>query len=310
MSNAPMLNKPIDSPLKWAGSKRWCAMLITEFWKANERDYFVEPFAGAIASTLNARPEKAILNDINPHLINFYKQVQKGLVLNMEMKNNEKFYYEIRAKFNILIEKGESETKEAALFFYYLNKTGYNGLCRFAKKKGNFNVPFGRHKKINYKINFNDIREAIKDYDFFSSDFISIKSSDLKDSAFHFIDSPYDQAFSGYSKESFEWEDQIRTIEWAAKLEGPVLMTNNATDAILEELTKNGFDYKIVPKKHIVGPTAKSRKVMNEVFAWKNMVVPKTFPVDLDWKQIMKEKLSKKTKEKNNKIPGTLSYKK
>src|ERR687896_413085 len=37
--------------------------------------------------------------------------------------------------------------------FYYLNRTGYNGLCRF-NQQGKFNVPFGRYKRIDYRKDF------------------------------------------------------------------------------------------------------------------------------------------------------------
>jgi len=65
----------------------------------------------------------------------------------MEMRNDEKLFYQHRVRFNELINRGEWKTSEAAQLFYYLNRTGFNGLCRF-NQGGEFNVPFGRHTLI------------------------------------------------------------------------------------------------------------------------------------------------------------------
>ncbi|HEY3384158.1 MAG TPA: DNA adenine methylase [Vicinamibacterales bacterium] len=35
----------------------------------------------------------------------------------------------------------------AVALFYYLNRTGYNGLCRF-NRRGAFNVPFGKYRRV------------------------------------------------------------------------------------------------------------------------------------------------------------------
>src|SRR5437879_4972849 len=78
-----------------------------------------------------ARPQSSLLNDVNPHLINFYRQVQRGLRVTIETKYEKELFYAHRDRFNRLIKEDESETTTAALLFYYLNRTCYNGLCRF-----------------------------------------------------------------------------------------------------------------------------------------------------------------------------------
>ena len=69
------------------------------------------------------------------------------------MANDQEKDDEARAQFNELLSTGKSSTSEAASLFYYLNRTGYNGLCRF-NSKGRFNVPFGSYKTINYRTEF------------------------------------------------------------------------------------------------------------------------------------------------------------
>ena len=56
-------------------------------------------------------------------------------------------------------------TAEAAALFYYLNRTGYNGLCRF-NSSGGFNVPFGRYPKLKYKYDFSEYASVFKAWRF------------------------------------------------------------------------------------------------------------------------------------------------
>ena len=207
----------------------------------------------------------------------------------MEMKNEEAYYMQSRVRFNALIQSGKENSQEAAELFYYLNKTGFNGLCRF-NQSGGFNVPFGRYNSVNYQIDFANLKEIFSDYQFFCGDFMETGAEELGKNAFFFIDSPYHKSFANYSKEGFTWEDHVRLVEWAAKLEGPVLITNKATDEILELLSQNGFQYQKVRKKHTVGASAYSRKAVDEVFAWRNMSIPQHYLDDTNWKQVMRGK--------------------
>jgi len=112
----------------------------------------VEPFCGGLAVTLGLLPKQALLNDINPHLMNFYKWLKSGLkVKNLQFQNKETPYYRNRKRFNELLASGSGDSREAAALFYYLNRTGYNGLCRF-NRSGGFNVPFGKYKNIELRV--------------------------------------------------------------------------------------------------------------------------------------------------------------
>ena len=86
------------------------------------------------------------------------------------MENDERHYYRSRERFNELLATGKGKTAEAAGLFYYLNRTGYNGLCRF-NSKGGFNVPFGSYKTINYRTDFSEYPEAFRGWMFTCMDF-------------------------------------------------------------------------------------------------------------------------------------------
>ncbi len=141
----------LSPPLKWAGGKRWQVPHLREYWAGHETRRLVEPFCGGLAVTLGLSPARALANDINASLINFYRWLQRGLTVDVEMDNEESLYYRQRDRFNALLTTGEDGGAEAAALFYYLNRTGFNRLCRF-NRSGMFNVPFGEYPRINLNV--------------------------------------------------------------------------------------------------------------------------------------------------------------
>jgi DNA adenine methylase len=231
-------NMIIKPPLKWAGGKRWLVPRLSEIWVNNQERRYIEPFCGALAMPLGLLPKQALLNDFNPHLINFYLWLQKGLEIEIEMKNEKELFYQHRTEFNRLIENGLETSKRAAELFYYLNRTCYNGLCRF-NRKGEFNVPFGKYKTINYAPNFYLYKDILADWEFTVGDFENVK---LKKGDFVYADPPYDVEFVNYAKDGFSWSDQVRLAKWLSTHQGPVVASNQATPRILELYISLGFE--------------------------------------------------------------------
>ena len=66
--------RALTPPLKWAGGKRWLVPHLLQYWSGNEQRRLVEPFVGGLAVTLGLAPQKALLNDLNPHLLLFQLQ--------------------------------------------------------------------------------------------------------------------------------------------------------------------------------------------------------------------------------------------
>ena len=260
--------KPQDEiltpPLKWAGGKRWLTSTIKEIWCQGKYRRLVEPFVGGMAISLGIMPTKALLNDINFHLINFYTWLQRGLTIELELINESNYYYECRDRFNSLIKTNAANSKEAAELFYYLNKQGYNGLCRF-NNKGEFNVPYGSYKRINAKKELSYYSNNIKNWDFLSRDFadIPILPGDLV-----YADPPYDVEFTKYSKNNFLWQDQVRLANWLSSIPVNVVASNQATERIID--LYNGLGFKI---KFLAAPRRIScngdRKPAKEILAFK-----------------------------------------
>src|SRR5215831_14363974 len=94
-------------PLKWAGGKRWQVPHLQPIWESHSDRRLVEPFCGGLAVTLGLMPKRALLNDANPHLINFYRWLQKGLRVELLMENDEGLFYQHRDRFNALLSTGK-----------------------------------------------------------------------------------------------------------------------------------------------------------------------------------------------------------
>lgn len=254
----------LKPPLKWAGGKRWLVPHLKPIWERYSDRRYVEPFCGGLAVVLGLQPERALLNDINPHLINFYRHLQNGLQPRIEMRYNERLFYKHRDRFNKLIQNGGAKSSEAAELFYYLNRTCFNGLCRF-NKSGEFNVPFGTYTKINYATDFGEYAEAFKQWQFTNVD---VEAVGIEAADFIYADPPYDTEFTTYSPGGFSWDDQKRAAELLAKHPGPVVISNQATPRMVELYEGLGFELSYLAGPRRISCTG-DRTAAREVLAIK-----------------------------------------
>jgi len=231
----------IRPPLKWAGGKRWLVPHLRPLWIPHRHRRLVEPLCGGLAVTLGLMPVRSLLNDVNEHVINFYRWLKRGLKIDLDMRNDSVLFYAHRERFNELIAQGNARGREAAALFYYLNRTGYNGLCRF-NRSGEFNVPFGKYRRINYVTDFSAYRATFKEWNFSGHDFEALE---LDDDDFIYADPPYDVEFTQYSKQQFGWDEQVRLAEFLARRRGPVVLSNQATDRIIHLYRKLDFSTRV-----------------------------------------------------------------
>ncbi len=257
---------PLAPPLKWAGGKRWQVPFLEPLWRPHAHRRLVEPFCGGLAVALGLRPQRALLNDVNPHVIAFYRWLQRGLRIDLPLENDETLYYAHRVRYNALLAAGEGDGAEAAGLFYFLNRTGYNGLCRF-NRAGGFNVPFGTYKRIRYTRDFAAWREVLAPWVFTHGD---IESIPLDDSDFVYADPPYDVPFTHYARGGFSWDDQVRAATRLAAHAGPVVLVNQATPRIIDLYAGLGYELRYLDAPRRISCTG-DRTRAREVLATRNL---------------------------------------
>jgi len=266
--------KPI---LKWAGGKRQILPQIRGCLPPeNEVGRYHEPFfgGGALFFDTAPHPDGGTINDINPRLMNFYRQVRdnpdelieilqsfdpphsdpdpdrefseqdrKG----QEMRN---YYYQQRELFNRRAHDEEyDETEEAALLLY-LNRTCYNGLYR-ENQSGEFNVPIGRGESMPDWVQSTRIKEAsrlLEPVEIHCGDFEYIED-EVRQGDVVYFDPPYKpvsatSSFVEYSSEAFGQDEQKRLAKLAKRLRndhGCHMVVSNSPP-IRELYTGNGYE--------------------------------------------------------------------
>ncbi|MDQ7025652.1 MAG: Dam family site-specific DNA-(adenine-N6)-methyltransferase [Anaerolineae bacterium] len=266
-------------PLKWAGGKRWLVPELKKMWQTHQHRRLVEPFCGGLAVTLGLQPDTALLNDINPHLINFYLHLQQGLDATITSEEFEKdIFYARRDRFNGYILNGQENTRESAVLFYYLNRSCFNGLCRF-NRKGLFNVPIGSYKRVKYMVKeeFLAYQSVLSNWHFQTGDFEDVE---LQSDDFIYADPPYDVDFTSYAQEDFLWDDQKRLIKWLAQHDGPVVLSNQATDRIIKLYKEAGYELMFLDAPRRISSDG-DRSPAKEVLALRNIEKPVSDPTQM-----------------------------
>jgi DNA adenine methylase len=141
------IQKVVIPPIKSQGIKTKLVKFILSNISWDGKGRWIEPFLGSGVVLFNVQPERALVNDINPHVIRLYQMVYNGKLSAEEVRSyllsegeklsckGEDYYYLVRERFN---KTGDP------LDFIFLNRACFNGLIRF-NNKGEFNVPFCRN---------------------------------------------------------------------------------------------------------------------------------------------------------------------
>lgn len=312
-----LANQPINSYqkckpiLKWAGGK---TQILTHLIRKVPENYgkYIEPFFGGGALYFALSPEKAIIADSNPELINFYKIVAKdvdSLIDELDGYVNDKdFFYEMRAKDTNRLSK-----VEAAARTLYLNRTAFNGLYR-VNKKGQFNVPFGAYKNPTI-VNSQQLLLAsrlLKEATIVSGDYKDVIATYAEERDFIFLDPPYLPVseysdFKRYTKEQFYEEDQVELSLLVKKLndKGCHILLTNSNHPLIHDLYSN-YSIEVHQTKRNISSKGNKRKgedvIVSAIPKQLKMTNFEVVPDALD-KQILKFPSTRYMGSKNKLLP-------
>ena len=159
------MTRVILPPLKSQGIKTKLVPWIRALIPRDVPGRWIEPFLGTGAVAFNSGFKSAILADINPYAIEFYRQIQQGVIhpasvrmylereSSLLLSRGEEHYRYIRNRFNY---------DHDPLDLLFISRAGFNGLMRF-NKKGEWNVPFCKKPNRFSKSYITKIVNQVKD---------------------------------------------------------------------------------------------------------------------------------------------------
>lgn len=270
--------------LKWAGGKTQLLPIIEGLLPSSFAHQpsitYVEPFVGGGAVMfylLQKYPNitKAVINDINPHLIHTYQAIKhypEELILKLskiqskysklkEVEVQKDYFIKIRDRFN----NGSLSLIEDAAYMIFLNRTCFNGLYR-ENSKGGFNVSFGRYVNptILDECLIRTDNAILQKVDILHGDFSQIESC-ISDYTFIYFDPPYrpissTASFTSYNKCNFNDREQYRLKEFYSKMANAgchVLLSNsdgishNPDNTYMDELYEEFILHRVFAKRSI-----------------------------------------------------------
>ncbi len=255
--------------VKWAGGK---GQILPELLPRMPARYgaYHEPFLGGGALFFATAPERSVLCDRNPLLVNAYTVVRDNPAALADSlakhRTDRDYYYATRD-----LDPSLLDPVERASWFVFLNRTCYNGLFR-VNRKGRFNVPYGRYRnpKILDRENLLAASNALKGADLLCGDFEEALAGAQKGD-FVYLDPPYhplggSSDFTGYVEGGFGEAEQSRLADTFRDLtgRGVLAMLSNSDTAFVRSLYR-GFRVETIQAKRPINCRGDRRGAVNEV---------------------------------------------
>ncbi len=232
---------------RWVGGKGWFVksygpVLLDHLERTGGR--LIEPFfgGGSVGLFIGSRyPKQIVVSDVVEPLMNFYRVLKEQPVdlartlaqIGIEYGLDEKAYYAVRD------EKPEEPLFRAAQFLY-LNALNFQGLYR-ENKSGVYNVPAGsraknRTAKLPERKMIDLASKALTLADIRCGDFEDV-IDEAEERDFLYVDPPYWDTYTDYSKGGFGQADQERLAMalYRAGQRGATFLTHNSLATIEAE---------------------------------------------------------------------------
>lgn len=235
----------------------------------------IEPFVGSGAVALNLRLGSALLGDTNADLISLFQIVcrapQRFITACarefVSATNNASAYAQRRAEFN-----ATRDPLRRAVLFVYLNRHGYNGLCRY-NRRGEFNVPFGRHVRPYFpRAELHHFARTLRRATFVQADFRGLMAQ-ASEGDFVYCDPPYapptgrTRSFTTYAAGGFSAQDQrdLANACRAAAQRGAFIVISNHDSRFTRDLYHGATTIRLLTVPRTISRAVNRRRSAREL---------------------------------------------
>ncbi|HZY69584.1 MAG TPA: DNA adenine methylase [Thermoplasmata archaeon] len=269
----PILPQRKATPfVKWAGGKAQLLRQLDRFFPTEYETYF-EPFLGGGAVFFHIRPERAVLADTNPELINAFKVVRddpRALMAALDshflQRTEESHFYRVREQHPSDLTKVERASRTI-----FLNKTCFNGLYR-VNSQGIFNVPWGGYKNptLYDRENILAASAALRGKRILVADYRKACAGAVAGD-FVYLDPPYHplsetSRFTSYTKKEFGSREQRDLSEECKRLDScsATFMLSNSSTELVRSLYA-GFHVETLKAKRAINSVGSRRGAIDEL---------------------------------------------
>lgn len=262
----------------WTGGKRKIVPEIQKFMP-QKVSQLVEPFVGGGALSFATKADEYIWNDNNDDLINAYQQLKEhkwelyDLVSELIRQNQDitkEEYYAVRNHFNHL----PRNTEERAMYFLLLNRSSFNGLCRY-NNKGEFNVPYGKKRALFPEDGFRNFLNIADRITLTCGNFDKIEQYiQPSKNTVVYADQPYSKindetpTFTKYTKDDFKLEQHEELAQWLLNLDANVIISNHDSDYTRKLYQE--FNIHQISVKRLMAADKTKRREVSEIIAYRN----------------------------------------
>lgn len=275
---------PCNPAIKYAGSKRKLIQQILEKMPTNTK-LIVEPFCGSAALSFS-QDKYLIINDASSELINFYEVLQsrtEEFISNLQkldstLKDKDR-YLQIRSLDRLPNFEDTACTMDRAIRYYYIIRSGFNGLYR-VNSKGTCNTSFGDRY---YSTDTDALRQAAAHLGKYCIGLHSLQFDDeliipvnySPNEAFILIDPPYQTGDDGkhvyqeYTADKIDEAFYVRLDNYLDMLDEKgykFLLTNTYCKFITERFAR--FNVEKLPIKYSIAADGEKRGTKFEAFIY------------------------------------------